>query len=286
MDASDLHAKVHQSRQHEAYFQLSGVRTPGQAVRQVPSVRTGTGGSRGCLLSTLSQLVAPVLEGQGRRIGCAPPLQRRVTAPMGLRNSRPQTAVRKLSGSGRRSRGTRPCLAAQMPQLCALSASASLSRWPAADAASNCRSVRSSLYAVTALTPSAPAPISSLRCTAQAVHLCRPASHEAGYLPQGGAGSNTLLYAVLCCMCCLATRDVVPEARPDHDKLLDAARGALQTSAAPCRGACVAHGYAQASHSEVTVCKACAGRRQPSGQALWLQPIRCQNSMRFSQGCS
>ncbi len=111
---------------------------------------------------------------------------------MGLRNSRPHTAVRRLGGSGRRSRGTRPCLAAQMPQPCALSASASLSRWPAADAASNCRSVRSSLYAVTALTPSAPAPISSLRCTAQAVFPLSASTSSAGPSPQGGAGNNIL----------------------------------------------------------------------------------------------
>jgi hypothetical protein len=153
-------------------------------------------------LSAQSQLVAPVLEGQGHRNGCAPPLQVRVTAPMGLRNSRPQTAVRRLSGSGRRSRGTRPCLAAQMPQPCALSASASLSRWPAADAASNCRSVRSSLYAVTALTPSAPAPISSLRCAAQAVLPLSASAAVGGPLPQGGAGIHTLLCTVLCCRCC------------------------------------------------------------------------------------
>ena len=64
---------------------------------------------------------------------------------MGLRKVRPHTAVRRHGGSGRRSRGTSPCLAAQMPNACAFSASSSFSRCPAAVAASNCRSVRSSL---------------------------------------------------------------------------------------------------------------------------------------------
>ena len=90
---------------------------------------------------------------------------RHETPPTGFEKCRPQTVVRRLGGSARRSLGRSPCMAHHRPTLCACSASSCLNVHCATPARSKGSCSMSSLYAAMVPATKAVPPKATLLCT-------------------------------------------------------------------------------------------------------------------------